>query len=244
MVLIGGQHRSADDDEQDIDHEAGCARDFARIQRPEDHRERDMQRRNLVEWLVEPHEHVEQRPERASGVGSIEGEAMGKRHEARDGDHLRGQQSPGVRVELAARRAKKERDAIQGIDDPVGHDRPWPEWNGALPIEHDGRHVGTKRGGPVGEPVGREEEWSEEREPGERALPGKPLACRGWRRARHEATRRASETVKMPHSSMRWSILRNPASLTSWSISACVRRRITHAAPPRWLVKARAMSSS
>ena len=33
----------------------------------------------------------------------------------------------------------------------------------------------------------------------------------------------------MPHSSMRWASFSKPAWSTSWSISACVRRRMTQA---------------
>ena len=94
---------------------------------------------------------------------------------------------------------------------------------------------------PVREAVGREEERAEESEPRERAA---PWPWRSFARAASSrAIRRASDTVKMPHSSMRWSILRKPARATSWSSSACVRRRITHA-PPRWHVRPRAISSS
>ena len=44
-------------------------------------------------------------------------------------------------------------------------------------------------------------------------------------------TRCARDTLKIPHSSTRWVILRKPAASTSWSISAWLRRRITQAWP-------------
>ena len=52
------------------------AAQLARVQRPQDHRERDVQRRQLVERLVEAQQHVEQRAEHAVRGGPLEREAV------------------------------------------------------------------------------------------------------------------------------------------------------------------------
>src|SRR5262249_32877564 len=106
--------------------------------------------------------------------------------------------------------------------------------------EHHGTDIVALRGQPVREAVGGVEDDGQADEPDGCLLPG-TLARDGHHAA---STRCASDTVKMPHASMRCSSLRKPAAATSWSISACMRRRMTQAAPARWLVSARAISSS
>ena len=72
-----------------------------------------------------------------------------------------------------------------------------------FPCEDDRADVRAAAGEPVREAVAREEERTEKGEPGECA-------------ARHaHSSRTASDTVKMPHSSMRCAILRKPARAVS-----------------------------
>src|SRR5262249_33680246 len=187
-------------------------------------------------------ERIEQRSPQAVGRRMLEREAQRHQDEARDSNELRCQQTLRVRVELATRRADEERNAVQEIDRPVGKYRPSPERYRAFPREHDRRHVGPLRREPVRKAVRQKEERAEEREPGKRAAPW-PRFARGSGGTGRHTTRWASETVKMPDSPTRCATLRKPAARTSWSSSCCVRRRMTHAVP-RWLVSARAISSS
>src|SRR5262245_10232380 len=102
-----------------------------------------------------------------------------------------------------------------------------------LPLEDHRAHVGPHARHPVGEAVAQEKEGSEEDQPSKRAPP------RAHGRGAH--ARAASDTVKMPQSSVHCSTLLNPARDTSWSISSWVRRRMTQGLPFRWLVSVRAM---
>ena len=165
-----------------------------------------MQRGNLVEGLVETHEHVEECTESAAGVGPIEGKAVGERHEARHRDHLRGQQPSGVRVALVpgggvALFLQGELPLLQA-----------QVIRQAEPFEREDEHpVDGCLDGAFAVRI-----LHQFLEPcasmaqvkglllvdlGECALPRKRLTCPGG--GLHAATRRASETVKIPHSSMR-----------------------------------------
>ncbi len=111
------------------------------VQRPQDHGQRDVQRRQLVEGQVEAGEHVEQRAGDAVGSRPLEREAERKRDEACDRHQLRRQEPLGMRVELRARRAHEERKRIERIDRPVGDDRPCQKRDRAFPFEYGDRHV-------------------------------------------------------------------------------------------------------
>ena len=165
-----------------------------------------MQRRKLIERLVETRQRDKhEAPEPVCG-GMVEREAQWHQDEAGDRKQLRRQQAFRMRVELAPGRAGEERETIQHVDRPVGQDRPRPERDARFPGEAYRRHVDALRGRPVRESIGQEEEWGEEGEPRERATPRRMMSPHAY--GGHCATRFASDTVKMPDSPMRWATLR------------------------------------
>ncbi|VWD63440.1 hypothetical protein BLA39750_07724 [Burkholderia lata] len=244
-MLVGRQHRHADRREPQVQHDA-CERaaQVLRIDGPQHDEQPDMQRRRLVERLVETHQQREQRTGHAARVGPLEPEAQRQRDEARDRDQLHGQQPLHVIEQVGAACPEEERQRVQQVDRPVRHDRPRHERNRVLPAEREGRHRRAARGEPVRETVGREEHDAHHREPAD-AQRERRVARAGGRgrlgetaraaveRTHDASTRCARLTVKMPISSIRWSSLRKPARATSSSISACERRRITQVASPR-----------
>ena len=207
--------------------------------RPDDHQQRDVQRRRLVVRLVEAHQHIEQPAEQPSHFWPFEGEPQRPEQEATDADHLCREQRQGMPVHLLARAWQQEGQPVQQVNRPVGDDRPGPQRHAVLPAEHQAADITAAGGVGVHQPIAEEEERPQQQQP-EHATPNQP----GLTRWVHSRTRCARLTLKMPHSSMRWASLRKPAASTSWSISAWLRRRITHASPPRWLVRARAIISS
>ena len=66
---------------------------------PDDDQQRDVQRRRLVERLVEAAEHGEQEARQAAGFGPHESRGQRKRDEAGDGDELRRQVAAGEAVD-------------------------------------------------------------------------------------------------------------------------------------------------
>ncbi|MCW0369422.1 hypothetical protein NB710_000359 [Xanthomonas sacchari] len=226
-MLVGGQHRQADQREPAVQGQPRQPVQVLRIAHPQHHQQHDVQRRRLVERLVEAEQHREQPAEHALGRRPLETEAQRPQQEAAHRQQLRGEQTPRMRVQFDTRAADEERDHVEQVDRPVRDDGPRPERDLGFPGERQRRHGGATRGQRVGQAVAEEEERPQQRQPGQRP----PPRPRG--RGAHGAIRCASDTVKMPHSSMRCSSLRKPAARTSSSISCWVRRRITQAAPPR-----------
>ncbi|ETD74488.1 hypothetical protein V527_27645 [Pseudomonas aeruginosa VRFPA06] len=239
MVLPGGQHRQPDQREPAMQQPAPGAAGVARVADPEHYQQGDVQRRCLVVRFVEPHQHVEQPAEHAAQFRPFEGEAQGEQQEAGHRQHLGAEQAQAVGVQLALVPRQQQRQAVEQVDRPVRQDGPGPQRHPAFPVEDQAADVAALAGQPVGQAIAGEEERAEEQQPEHRPLQYPRLARRHQR-----ATFCASDTLKMPHWSTRWVILRKPAAATSWSISAWVRRRITQAWPWRWLVSARAISSS
>src|SRR5688572_857342 len=116
-----------------------------------------------------------------------------------------------MREELAASRADEKRYAVEEIDRPVRNDRPRQKWNAGFPVEDKGADVRAPARQPVRESVAGKEERAEEAEPAERGAPGTRL-CESKRFGAGNAhVRAASATVKMPQSSVHWSIFSKPA---------------------------------
>ena len=213
-MLIGGEHRNADQQRPAVDqdaYEAFCALGEAY---PDDDEQADVQRRRLVVRQVEARQNVEHRAEHAIDRWPLESEMQREGEEARDGDDLRREQAQRMAVDLARRAAEQERQPVQKIDRPVGHDRPGNERNVPFPLEEDAANAGTRSRIPIRKAVAQEEKRSEQREPRQPAQPALAPALIGGARV-HHAFLRASETVKMPHSSMRCSIFSKPAASTS-----------------------------
>ena len=181
---------------------------------PQDHGQRDVQRRRLVERLVEAAQRVEQEGRRPLDRRLPEAEMQRPCDEAGAG-HERGRDQPQrMSVERVPAAGQEQRQRVEDVDRPVQKDRPRPERHVPLPVEGHRRHVRPRGRPPVGEAVGCVEQRPQKHQPCGGALPG-PLCQPGA----HRSVRTASDTVKMPHSSIRWSILRKPAASTSWSIS-------------------------
>ena len=119
-----------------------------------------------------------------------------------------------MRVELRLAGADEQRQRIEDVDRPVRHDRPGDERDRVLPGEDDRRrHRRAAAASQFAEAVGREEERVRgrraRRRRGATAAPPVRRGQRHRRRSAHAAPpiRSASDTVKMPHSSMRCSEL-------------------------------------
>ena len=135
-------------------------------------------------------------------------------------------QDPQLPLVAAQKRPGEEEE----VERHVGKDQRRDEGDRQLPLEPPGLHVGALVRDPVRAGVNRHEEQREQQ--------------RRLARSDHQGpTRRASDTVKMPHGSISWESLANPAVCTSSSISACERRRMIHGWPSR-LVRTRAMNST
>ena len=155
--------------------------------------------------------------------------------EASHGDGLRGEIARGQAVDARLGGVEEQRQRVEGVDRPVGNDRPGEERHRPFPIVDDAADMVALRSRPIGEAVGQVEHRRQEGEPQRGALgdDGEGCVSCGPRRSRclagfswAEATRQksthhahhilsATDTVKMPNSSMRWSILRKPAFSTS-----------------------------
>ena len=89
-MLIGGQDRSADQQHPGVQRDAPCGAFQVREQpRPDDDEQDDVQRRCLVEWLVEAGERVVEQAEEAVGGRPLEREAQRHRDEEWNRDRLR-----------------------------------------------------------------------------------------------------------------------------------------------------------
>ena len=121
-----------------------------------------------------------------------------------------------VGVELSLAGADEKRQSVEGVDRPIGNNGPGDERDQMLPVEHHRGDVIVLGGEPVRPAIGQVEERREEQEPSEPAPPGPRFGRDALGRTDAQVlTRSASDTVKMPHSSMRCSILRKPAASTS-----------------------------
>ena len=244
-MLPGRQHRNANQTGNRIDQRVPGARHRVPVGGEENDEQGDVQRGRLVERLIEAVERREHPAEDAVHLAAHEAAAQGKGEKAGDRQDLREQQTGGVRVEPATRRAEEERNAVKEVDQPVGNDRPREKRDLLLPGEGDHGNLAAARAEPGGQAVAGEEERRQNEQPDKRARPGVGAGrfARQALPAFPSHRRRASETVKIPQSSIHCSTLAKPAVRTSSSSSAWLRRRITHGCPPRWLVSVRAIIS-
>src|SRR6185436_13756558 len=196
MVLIGREHRYADQREPQVQDPPRDPAEMACIQHPQDDQQRYMQGRGLVERLVEPGEHIEHPPEESVRLRARERKGKRKREKARNRNDLRGEKPHRMREELRARRADDERYAVEQVDRPVRNDRPREERNPALPIEAERADVRAPARHPVREPIARKEERTEEAEPADRGAPRAWLRRCEVARTRYAHLFAASDTVK------------------------------------------------
>src|SRR3990170_3174665 len=208
------------------------------VDRPDDGQEADVERGNKVVRLVE-------------GRGQAEGEPQGKEKEAGGRDQDREHDAPGEGLEVFAGAAEERGAGEEEVDGHIGDDQGGDEGNSSLPLEVERPDILPQGSQPVGAAVHHEEERPEEQHPEGPRPRLLPLCRRGVLRV-HAArpstigpsTRfRATETEKIPPSSISMRIFSNPAARTSSSSSACGRRRMTHGRPSR-LTRTRATSST
>ena len=213
MMLPRRQHRYADQREPGVEQHAS---DPAELRANSAQRMTSSATCSDGAWLKglsKTREHAEQPAERSVGLGAIEGESERKEQEERHRDELRGQQAPGVRVELAAVGAGEQRQSVEEIDRPVRNDRPRHERDRALPVEDDRADLRDARRSPRS----RNRRSRRRTAPETRARRKRgPTAVRADGAAAtacvHDARRSASDTVKMPSSLMRCRSLRKPAA--------------------------------
>ncbi len=138
------------------------ARDDAQIQFEQDDEQRDVQRRRLVVRLVETRQEIEEPAEDPVDLAPLQRATQREEQEAADGDQLRRQEAAGMRIELPARPAERQRQTVEQVDQPVGNDRPWQQRNPLFPVEPDEADVAALAADPGGEAVAGEEEGSEQ----------------------------------------------------------------------------------
>src|SRR6185369_9044438 len=133
MMLIGGEHRNADQQRPAMQQPVESPRHVSPIEIPENDQQRDMQRWRLVVGSVESRQRIEQETEKARRLGLGESQAQGKYDEAGDRDRLRRQQASPMGIQFVAGSTEKERGAIEEIDRPIRNDRPIEERDPSLP---------------------------------------------------------------------------------------------------------------
>ncbi len=196
-------------------------RQMAGIKRPEDHQQRNMQGRRLVVRTVERAERREEKTGDAIGCRFRDGELQREDEETENGDELRGEDAPDMALQLGGVETEEEGQRVGEVDRPVWDDRPRQEGNALLPAEADCGYRALLRRRPIGEAIAEIEKPAAHREPEQRPsrVPGRSRRSLDGRRAgsgeAQGATLTARLTVKMPQGSMRCSILRKPAAVTS-----------------------------
>ena len=148
-----------------------------------------------------------------------------------------------MRVELAARRADEQRQAVEQRRSTSRARSSRPRTGSAR--SHSNTSAGTSArsdASQLARPYVSKKNGA--RNAATQRAPPRPLLGRDARRCAHAPVRAASETVKMPHSSMRCVDLAEARGLDQL-VHLRLRAPAHHPGPPpRWLVSARAMSSS
>jgi hypothetical protein len=142
MVLIGRQHRDADEREPHKEWPACDPRHVFFVQAPENHQQRDVQGRGLVERPVEARQGCEQQTWESVGRGPRERELQRKQQKTGDCHDLRRDHAPDVEIEFVFCAADEDRQRVENVDRAVRNDRPCKEWNVPLPSDDDRVHVG------------------------------------------------------------------------------------------------------
>ena len=170
-------------------------------------------------WLngsIEAGQRGEQNAGKAVGRRLLKRELERKQNEADDRHDLRSEQAPAMDIELGPGCADEKRQTVEGVDRPIRNDGPVEKRKVPFPGEDDGADIVPLRRDDIRRSVGQIKKWRQKGEPADGAATD---AARVPRRQRlgsaHEAMRSATDTVKMPHSSMRCSIFLNPAAATS-----------------------------
>ena len=163
------------------------------------------------------------------------GEAQWKKQKTKRRDQNSGHNSAREDLQFAIGAEEKRRRDKEEIDRHVRQDHQRHERNGVLPRKVECSNVTTPRRDPITAAV------DDEKEDRQTGASGERFDSRNGHFVQ-AAARRAIETVNMPQRSTSMDIFWNPATRTSSSISAVVRRRMTQGCPSR-LRKTRAMNS-
>ena len=137
---------------------------------PDDDGERDMQRRRLIERLVEAAKHIEHEARQAARLRPRETGGEREGEEATHGDGLRGEIARGQAVDARFAGVEEQRQRVEGVDRPVGNDRPGEERHRPFPIVDNAADMVALRSRPIGEAVGQVEHRRQEGEPQRGAL--------------------------------------------------------------------------
>jgi hypothetical protein len=164
VVLIGRQHRDANEHQPPKEWPACDPRHAFLVQAPENHKQRDVQGRRLIEGLVEARQGGEQQMWESVGRGPRERELQRKQQKTYDRHDLRGDHAPDVDVELVFRATHEDRQHIENVDRTVRNDRPCQEWNVPFPADDDRMHVGPSRRDGVRKCVSETEKQRQKRE--------------------------------------------------------------------------------
>ena len=135
---------------------APCLMEIAQvavIADPQHHQQRYMQRRRLIERLVEARKDCKQPAEQTVQLWPLESEAQRPEHEAAHGDQLRTEQPQRMGIQLATGQTCQQREAVQQVNRPIRNNRPGPERHVGFPSEHEGSDVIALGRQPGGEAV-------------------------------------------------------------------------------------------
>jgi hypothetical protein len=179
MVLVGGQHRTADDQRPDVQEPARCGvMDSPPIEIPQDDGQRDVQGGCLIEGLVKTAQGGKQQTCQTVGGRLPKTETQRPQNKAAHRHRLRRQQAKRVALEFMAGAGQKQRKAVKKVDRPIWKNRVLPERNMPFPIKHHTRYL-APRGGQIGQVVGpavaQIKQRGQQRQPAQRMAPGSTL---------------------------------------------------------------------
>ncbi|MNN24758.1 hypothetical protein D3C81_1382000 [compost metagenome] len=140
VVLPGGQHRQADQAEPDMHDCAPESLAVPAVTDPQHHQQGNVQRRCLVERLVETGQNGEQPTEHTAHFRAFERESQGPEQKATDCNQLCAEQAQRMAVQFMARQAQQQGETVQQVDRPVRHNGPGPERYMGFPGEHQAGH--------------------------------------------------------------------------------------------------------
>lgn len=165
MMLPGRQHRGADQEAPAVPERQEKATEPVAPMVPDDHQQGDVQRGRLVERFVEAAKHGKHEARQAGRFRPHERCGQREQDEAGDGDELRCEIAAGQAVDPLPVVVKQQRQAVEQVDRPVGHDGPGDERDAVFPGEHGAADIVAPRRQPVGEAIGQVEERRQERQP-------------------------------------------------------------------------------
>ena len=158
MVLVGSEHRGADEQAPDKPQRAQPRRQFRPVEAANNKGEDDVQRGHFVVSLIESGKRAEKRGEEAVANVFRPADLQREKQKTADGDSLRGEQLRNVAVLFVRTRAEEETEAVEEVERPVRDDGPRQEGDVVFPSLSDFRNVGAARGVMVGEAVAEVED--------------------------------------------------------------------------------------